>query len=170
MLPLYICYKYNKNNNVDLANDIYRHTCRHVPPSKCHVATLLRTLHSIKCCAWQNEAYIQKLWKAACPNWHTLSTYNHSDLELSWNFCIFDTLSSLRAHPGKDISLILWGQRWKKWLKHLLIYLLLSSTRTNTQTRTQTCTHINTHTRAHFNCVLMSHTHIGLCVWVYVCT
>ena len=41
----------------------------------------------------------------------------------------------------------LWGQRWKKSLKQLLI--LLSSTHTDTQTRTQTSTHTNTHIHVH---------------------
>ena len=90
---------------------------------------------------------------------------------------VFIEINRHECFNNKTINL--WGQRWKKLLKHLLIwYLLLSSTRINTQTRTQSCTHTNTHTRAHTLILYLCHTLtlacvcgcMYVCVCLYVCT
>ena len=47
------------------------------------------------------------------------------------------------------------------------IYYLVAHVQTHTHAHKQT--HTQTHTRTHLSFVFMSHTEIGLCVWVYVC-
>ena len=74
-----------------------------------------------------------------------------------------------KSFNNKTVNL--WGQWWKKLMKHLLIwYVLLSSTGTNTHTCTQTNTHTtHAHTRTLKFCINVTHSNWLVCVGVCVC-
>ena len=85
-------------------------------------------------------------------------------------FCKSRVIHRRNRHESFNNKTInLWGQWWKKLLKHLSIwYVLLSSTRTNTQTRSQTNkqTHTQTHTHTLKCCTYVTHSSWLVCVGV----